>query len=278
MTVKRSTREGRWAEIPSAPVRFAGEAVFLLLVAAGAALAKLSALQIILVMFIAWVLVALIERASSRAQTQAFPGTRVEETPAPSEPEPTAVSGEASEPTKRLRWPRRREVPALAVPTATLEERPSRTHVRRLEPEPVVEPEPVPQPEPEPEIVEPVVAGPTVTKRPLELTDLEVPEPEAKPAPEPEPEPVSPPAPAVVAQAPPPAAPAPPSVPPPAPREWNLWELERRARDLTGDVARDEEWTALFVHLREYANTEGVLPAEFDGLVRESFAELIAAA
>ena len=60
--------------------------------------------------------------------------------------------------------------------------------------------------------------------------------------------------------------------------EWNLWELERRARDLTGDVARDEEWTALFVHLREYANTEGVLPAEFDGLVRESFAELIAAA
>jgi hypothetical protein len=86
-------------------------------------------------------------------------------------------------------------------------------------------------------------------------------------------------------EAPPPPPPPPvverPPAPPPAPvapREWNLWELERRARDYAGDAARDEEWTALFVHLRQYANTEGLLPTEFDGLVRESFAELIQAA
>jgi hypothetical protein len=65
---------------------------------------------------------------------------------------------------------------------------------------------------------------------------------------------------------------------PPPPREWNLWELERRARDHAGDTARDEEWSALFVNLRIFANTEGLLPTEFDGLVRESFAELIRAA
>jgi len=76
------------------------------------------------------------------------------------------------------------------------------------------------------------------------------------------------------AQPPPPeAASAPP--PPPAPREWNLWELERRARDYAGNAACDEEWTALFVHLRRFADTGGQLPEEFDGLVRESFAELI---
>jgi len=49
-------------------VRFGIEAAFLLLVAGGAAWAKLNPLQIILLMLAACVLVALIERASSRAQ------------------------------------------------------------------------------------------------------------------------------------------------------------------------------------------------------------------
>lgn len=105
----------------------------------------------------------------------------------------------------------------------------------------------------EPGRVEPVVPTPVAETPP--------------PPPPPEPVPV-------------PAAPAfqAPPTPPPPPREWNLWELERRAREQAGDAARDEEWTALFMHLRQFASAEGVLPEEFDDLVRESFAELIQAA
>ena len=47
--------------------------------------------------------------------------------------------------------------------------------------------------------------------------------------------------------------------------------LERMARAQAGDHARDQEWAALFMHLREFANADGVLPAQFDDLVRESF-------
>src|SRR5439155_14748333 len=68
--VKRSDREGRWADIRSARTRFAAEAAFLILVAAGAALARLSPVTIILLMLVASVLVALIERASSRIQAR----------------------------------------------------------------------------------------------------------------------------------------------------------------------------------------------------------------
>ena len=58
------------------------------------------------------------------------------------------------------------------------------------------------------------------------------------------------------------------------PREWNLWELERAVRAADA-VERQEEWTALFIHLREFANVEGDLPVEFDALVRESFASVL---
>jgi hypothetical protein len=61
-------------------------------------------------------------------------------------------------------------------------------------------------------------------------------------------------------------------------REWNIWELERLAREQAGDAARDQEWAALFMHLRQFANADGVLPTQFDGLVRESFSRLIQAA
>ena len=128
---------------------------------------------------------------------------------------------------------------------------------------------------------EPAPPGPAVTRRPLDLPGLETPEPE----PVPEPVRAAPRAPverpAPVPTPPPPREP-PAYQPPPAPRaparEWNLWDLERRAREQSGDAMRDEEWTALFVHLREFASADGVLPKEFDGLVRESFAELIRAA
>ena len=63
-----------------------------------------------------------------------------------------------------------------------------------------------------------------------------------------------------------------------APREWNLWELERLVREHAGeDVAGDEERSYLLVYLREYATPEGTLPVDFDALVRESFGTLLAA-
>jgi hypothetical protein len=106
------------------------------------------------------------------------------------------------------------------------------------------------------------------------------PVPEPAPA-APAPPPPSEPAPAVVGPAQAVAAATvepPPAQPPPAPaRAWNIWDLERRARELAGrDVARYEEWQFLLVSLREFANPDGNLPAEFDGLVRESFGELLA--
>jgi hypothetical protein len=58
-----------------------------------------------------------------------------------------------------------------------------------------------------------------------------------------------------------------------SPHEWNLWELERRARVHTGpDVP--QEWAAMFRSLREFAYSDGRLPTKFDALVRESFPEL----
>jgi hypothetical protein len=61
------------------------------------------------------------------------------------------------------------------------------------------------------------------------------------------------------------------------PREWNLWELERAVRD-SPDESQREEWNALLIHLREFANADGDLPVEFDGFVRDSFAAALAAA
>ena len=62
------------------------------------------------------------------------------------------------------------------------------------------------------------------------------------------------------------------------PQEWNLWELERLVRDAAGaDPIQDEERGYLLHHLREFASHDGVLPVDFDALVRESFAEFVAA-
>ena len=60
------------------------------------------------------------------------------------------------------------------------------------------------------------------------------------------------------------------------PRQWNIWYLERIVRERAGgDALRDEERAALLMYLREFANADGLLPVDFDGLVRESFDELI---
>ena len=53
-------------------------------------------------------------------------------------------------------------------------------------------------------------------------------------------------------------------------RAWNLWELDRLAREMDGDD-RAEERRLLLLHLRDFADASGQLPAEFDPLVREVF-------
>ncbi len=132
--------------------------------------------------------------------------------------------------------------------------------------------------------VAPVAAPPPVTVRvrPLESGLEPQWEPEPTPAPSPEP---------------PRIVPAPPPLPEPepepeegsgaarvvafvsandGPREWNLWELERAARDhATDDVARNEERSYLLMYLREFAGSDGVLPADFDGLVRDAFGDVL---
>jgi hypothetical protein len=143
------------------------------------------------------------------------------------------------------------------------------------EPEPEPEPEAAasePQPEPEPE-PEPAAAeqerepepepGPERVLQPV--PDLE-PEPEPDPGPELEPAAASEPAvvvPIGVAS---------------SPRTWNLWDLERLTRESAGhDAVRDEERTFLLMYLREFAGPDGILPADFDSLVRDSFGDLVGA-
>jgi len=221
-------------------IRFALEAAFLVAVAVVAVVADLRWPLIVLAMALAWGVVSLVEWWASRRQAPPRPVVR---------PEPQV---------------RRRE-PAPAPPASELE---LPQHVRVLTPaaatpppEPVAQPEAEPEPEPEP-VVEPVrpplVAVPTPPP----------PEPEALPEPEPfaEPEPL--PEPQIVQLA----------VRDHRPREWNLWELERAARGTAGrDPLQDEERGYLLMYLREFANADGALPVDFDGLVRDAFGDVLAA-
>ncbi len=132
-------------------------------------------------------------------------------------------------------------------------------------------------------IVEIVVwARQVVARQPYAARTEPEPEPEREPEPAPSPEP-----PRIVAVPPPPPEPEPGREPQPArvvafipandgPREWNLWELERAARDhATDDVARNEERSYLLMYLREFAGPDGILPTGFDGLVRDAFADVL---
>jgi len=61
-------------------------------------------------------------------------------------------------------------------------------------------------------------------------------------------------------------------------RQWNVWELERLARAAQNrSPARAEELGFLLGYLREFASPDGLLPPDFDALVRESFPELVSA-
>jgi hypothetical protein len=155
-----------------------------------------------------------------------------------------------------LLW--RRGAPAEAAGAATVPVEP----VPKPEPEPepvAAEPEPEPklEPEPEPEVVPERVLQP--------VPDLE---PEAAPEPEPEFEPAAAAEPVVVV----------PIGVGAAPRSWNLWDLERLSREGAGhDAVRDEERTFLLMYLREFAGPDGLLPDDFDSLVRDSFGDLVGA-
>jgi hypothetical protein len=136
-------------------------------------------------------------------------------------------------------------------------------------PQPGPQPQPEPEPEPEPVVVKADPAPVRTPEPPRIAAAPPPPEPQAAPEPEPEPEP----------------KPEPESEPEPTvsflpisgvPREWNLWELERATRDhATDDVAQNEERSYLLMYLREFAGPDGTLPADFDGLVRDAFGDLL---
>ena len=191
------------------------------------------------------------------------PEPPVEAQPEPGPPPPAPV---VEEPVAAFDGP----PPALSPPPAEV------TVSASAEPESVSEPEPVsvpaihvpvrePEPVPAPAAAEPPAPAPV---RPA---------PRPVPSPPPAPPPVEPVAPQPMR----PAAAAPDVVDlrmrvTAHPRRWNLWDLERRARDESQhDPRRYEEWSYLFVHLRQFATPDGSLPTEFDGLVRESFGELL---
>jgi hypothetical protein len=61
------------------------------------------------------------------------------------------------------------------------------------------------------------------------------------------------------------------------PRQWNMLDLEQLVREHAGrDPIADEQRTFLLVYLRDFAGPDGLLPADFDDLVRQSFGELVA--
>jgi type IV secretory pathway VirB10-like protein len=138
------------------------------------------------------------------------------------------------------------QVPTFAAPAPV-----------RVRAQPPVEtrPEPERQPEPDPD------AKPSPQPPRIVAVPTPPPEPQPQPARDPEPE-----AARVVAFIP----------ANDGPREWNLWELERAARDhATDDIVRNEERSYLLMYLREFAGPDGVLPTDFDGLVRDAFGDVL---
>ena len=117
-------------------LRFALEALFLVLLAIGAGLADLRPAVIVLVMAVAWVLVALIEFTAGRIA--ASPTSYL----LPASPQPE--EGEA----ERVPWLPPEERTVVAPP----ERPPEPEEEPEAESEPQAEPEP--EPEPEPEVVE----------------------------------------------------------------------------------------------------------------------------
>src|SRR4029453_1704587 len=149
-------------------LRFALEALFLILLAVGAGLADLRPLVIVLVMAGAWVLVGLVEFTAGGA-------------PAPlSYFLPAESAPREEEDDERVEWPLPEERTVVAPP----EQRPPPEPEPAPEPEPVAEepeeqePEPVPEPQPEPEPLLPAAEQPQPEPEPASLLPAaEEPEP-----------------------------------------------------------------------------------------------------
>jgi hypothetical protein len=222
-------------------LRFVVEVTFIVAVAVVAVVAHFQWPAIILVMALAWILASAVEWAISHRGTRA-------------RPEP-AFAGADERP------------PEIEIPQHV------RVIVADSPPPPKAEPPPAPAPVVVVKVEEPVpVPVPVVVPVPVAPVLVSVPEPPPPPTPPPPPPP-----------APPPPPPLPTVVPlvsrDPRPREWNIWELERLTRSVGGrDPLVDEERSYLLMYLREFANADGALPADFDGLVRDSFGDLIGVA
>src|SRR5438445_262549 len=108
----------------------------------------------------------------------------------------------------------------------------------------------------------------------LEAAELEQAERErlVEPEPEPEPEPEQ----AVVHAAAPPPGPASPAVDQTSGR-WNLLVLERLINERGEEFPEHrEEWSSYLYFLREYAEPDGSVSASFDGLIQDTFSDLVA--
>jgi hypothetical protein len=127
-------------------VRFLLEATFLVLVAVGAGLAGLQAVWIGVVMFGAWLLVALVERGGSRRGRASAAPPEAERELEP-EPQPEPDPERAPEPTPE--------------PEPEPERRPELAAVPPPPPEPEPEPESEPDSEPAPAVVPLVLRDPT---------------------------------------------------------------------------------------------------------------------
>jgi len=111
---------------------------------------------------------------------------------------------------------------------------------------------------------------PTFASMPPVSTPQPEPEPEPAPPPPPPPEPEPAPAPALVSYE--PEAPGAPD----GPGRWNVLALDRLVEQRGHEFPdRIEEWTSYLYSLRAYASPDGTLPPSFDGLVQETFRELV---
>ena len=229
-------------KIRVAMIRFLIEAAFIILIAAAAAVAHLGKLWIALSVGGAWLLVSIVERSAIREGSLLHRerlGFLFAARQARTEPAEPGADEEPA-PYDFFSEPAADEHPPTPLP----------------EPEPAPEPAP-PAPEPEPPTPEPGAPPPQLRS---------VPEPESSPEPEPGSEDV----PEPVAYLPRDGG---------EPREWNIWELDRLAREDEGrDLGRDQELAFLLLELRQFANADGQLPVSFDAVVRESFGELLYAA
>jgi hypothetical protein len=249
-------------------LREAALALFLVAVALGLWLAELRPLAVVgvmaLALTVAWVIEWLSWREDQVRGALPPPGA------VPAEVGEETLVVPAAPPRARGLWLLRGDRAARAAARAS--EQPSEPVGAGHAP-PVAEPSP-PEAEPEaappaPEPAAPEAAPPPAEEPPPSRRRLQ---PVRSAAPPPPPEPAPPTAPAEIQGA--------PVVPLWArssqPREWNLWDLERIARAQSRrDPQRFEEWSYLFLHLRRFANADGTLPAEFDGLVRDSFGGLL---